>query len=104
MKSAESPSERFPDVGLKVQERPGHGIFFEFNPGSAKISEIYNRVIEEVLSKVGSPTPHGPMAEGRGYQPGYQSWQIEAIDIQMAQDLIPTINTLAQKLFEEGPK
>ena len=90
------------DVDLKVVERPGHGIFFEFHPISAKASEIYNRAIENVLSKVGSPTPHGPFAEGKGYQSGTQNWQTENLDIKQAHDLVQTIHALAQRLFEES--
>ena len=87
-----------------MKERPPHGIFFEFTAASPESARIYNRVIEDVLSKVGSPTPHGTFAEGKGNQPGYQNWQIETIDIKQANELVKTINELAREFFIEENK
>src|SRR3989344_8297808 len=99
-----SSPEKFDDVEVVVKERPPHGIFFEFTAASPESARIYNRVIEDVLSKVGSPTPHGTFAEGKGNQAGHQNWQIETIDIKQANELVKTINELAREFFIEENK
>jgi hypothetical protein len=92
-------NEELGDVGLKAEERPEHGFFFSFDARTPEQAEIYNKVIEDVLSRHGSPTPHGSFAEGRGYQVGYQNWQIEHMDRKTAEEILKTIKLLAEEMY-----
>ena len=89
------------DLALQVENRGGV-TFVSFVAKDSNEARAYNQAVSSVLEKAGcSPTPHGPSAEGKGDQAGYQNWETDAIDQGKARALLPEIEKEAQRILEE---